>query len=126
MTGRTTKQLSAVLSAIRAERDHPTAQAIYDRVRRRIPTISRGTVYRNLGKLERDGQVRSFRLSGGPLLYDGVVRDHDHFVCERCGAIRDLKSESHRFQAELYADGYLVERQAVTYYGACPTCRTTD
>ena len=128
MTGRTTRQLSAVLAAVRAERNHPTAQAIYQRVRRRLPTISRGTVYRNLGKLEREGQVRSVRLGDGPVLYDSVVEAHDHFVCERCGRIHDLEAAGLRRpqQRQLREDGYVVERQAVTYYGVCPTCRARN
>jgi Fe2+ or Zn2+ uptake regulation protein len=125
---RRTRQLSAVLAAVQAERDHPTAQAIYERVRQRMPTISRGTVYRNLNKLEQEKRVRSFRLAGGPVLYDGMATDHDHFVCQLCGSIRDLEGsrvhgERHR---QLRRAGYVVERQSMTYYGLCPNCRTTN
>jgi len=124
VTHRTTRQLSAVLEAVRAERDHPTAQAVYKRVRRQIPAISRGTVYRNLRKLEVQQQVRSFRLADGPVLYDGVVVDHDHFVCERCGEVRDLEPlGSHRERRrELRDGGYVVDRETVTFYGTCPNC----
>ena len=118
----------AVLSAVRAERDHPSAQAIYERVRRDIPTISRGTVYRNLSKLEGERQVRSFRLADGPVLYDGVVNNHDHFVCERCGSITDLEgaSATHESHRQLSSAGYLIERQTATYYGLCPDCGAQD
>lgn len=125
MIRRTTRQLAAVLAAVRAEREHPTAQAIYQHVRRKMPAISRGTVYRNLSKLEREAQVRSLRLADGPVLYDGVVEDHDHFVCERCGKIRDLKPPEGRQPRELREDGYVVSRQTVMYYGVCPTCTAT-
>jgi Fur family peroxide stress response transcriptional regulator len=116
--------LVAVLSAVRAERNHPTAQTIYERVRRHIPTISRGTVYRNLSKLAKERQIRCVRLAEGPMLYDGVVNHHDHFVCERCGSITDLEGASaNREDPRLLREaGYLIERQTATYYGLCPRC----
>ena len=124
MIQRTTRQLAAVLEAVRAERDHPTAHAIYLRVRRQLPKISRGTVYRNLSKLNHERQIRIVRLAERPVRYDSVTEDHDHFVCEHCGAVRDLEPSGLRetqWQA-LAESGYAVDRQSITYYGACPPC----
>lgn len=128
MIHRTTRQLSAVLAAVRAERDHPTAQAVYERVRRRLPGISRGTVYRNLSKLQQERQVRTLRFADGPVHYDGMLANHDHFVCERCENIRDLETVAGRRdqRRELREAGYTVDRQSVTYYGLCPACATNS
>ena len=57
---RTTPQLAVVLDAVRnSGREHPTAEHIYDRVRRMLPSISLGTVYRNLQRLVQEGIVQS-------------------------------------------------------------------
>ena len=49
--GRNTKQLEAIWQIIKNDKSHPTADQIYHRVRRELPNISLGTVYRNLQKL---------------------------------------------------------------------------
>jgi Fe2+ or Zn2+ uptake regulation protein len=124
MTGRSTRQLAAVLDAVNGKRDHPTAQDVYARVRQRLPSISRGTVYRNLSKLQQQGRVSMVRLAGRPVRYDAVVEEHDHFVCEDCGGVEDLvRADMARpGTAGLSTCGYFVRRQSITYYGLCPRC----
>lgn len=124
MIQRATRQLAAVLEAVREERDHPTAKDVYLRVRRRLPHISRGTVYRNLSKLNDERQIRIVRSAERPVRYDAVTEDHDHFVCENCGAVRDLEPSGRREtqRPELAESGYAVVRQSITYYGSCPQC----
>jgi len=124
MIQRTTRQLAAVFEAVKGERNHPTAQEVYLRVRRELPQISRGTVYRNLSKLNDERRIRVVRLADRPVRYDAVIDDHDHFVCEHCGAVCDLEPSGRREtqRPELAESGYAVDRQSITYYGACPQC----
>ena len=56
--------------------------------KREINNISLGTVYRNLGQLERHGMVISIVVNGVKH-YDKVV-PHHHFICKRCGKIIDV------------------------------------
>jgi Fur family ferric uptake transcriptional regulator len=124
MTVRTTRQLGAVLEAVNLRRDHPTAQEVYARVRQRLPRISRGTVYRNLSKLQQQRQIRIVRLAGRPARYDAVVHEHDHFVCEGCSAVEDLVTGNgrHPGAVDLRASGYVLRRRSITYFGLCPRC----
>jgi len=46
---RNTKQLEVM--PFKDDKSHPTADQIYERVRKKLPTISLETVYRNLQKL---------------------------------------------------------------------------
>ena len=55
---RHTRQLAAILEAVSAAHDHPTAEQVYSRVRDRLPRVSLGTVYRNLQKLAEQQRVR--------------------------------------------------------------------
>lgn len=126
MKERSTRQLAAVLEAVRASHDHPTAQEVLRRVRRWLPRISRGTVYRNLKKLDRHCHVRAVRLHGQPTRYDAIVGDHDHFVCDRCRRVIDLPQVVARPRdvAALKCHGYVVRSRATVFSGVCPRCET--
>ena len=61
-TGRKTRQLEIVWHEVAGDNSHPTADQIYRRVRRHIPNISLGTVYRNLQKLVAEGKLQVLTL----------------------------------------------------------------
>jgi Fur family peroxide stress response transcriptional regulator len=118
-----TRQLAAVLDAVRADRSHPTAHEVYQRVRHELPRISRGTVYRNLSKLHDERRIRVVHLAERPVRYDAVIEDHDHFVCDDCGAVHDIDASGRQeTRPQLTDSGYTIDRQSITYYGACPRC----
>ena len=124
MKQRQTRQLAAVYDVVRAAHDHPTAEEVVARVRRRLPRVSLGTVYRNLRKLAAQQHVRVVHLADRSARYDGMLEDHDHFVCERCGDLTDLprtRAPAPK-RAALSAAGYGVRAHAVTFYGVCPDC----
>jgi Fe2+ or Zn2+ uptake regulation protein len=123
MTQRTTRQLAAVYDALAASHDHPTADELFRRVRRAVPRVSLGTVYRNLDKLREQGRLRVVRLKGGQAHYDAITDAHDHFVCERCGAVLDLPSSAPAPSASaLRAAGYEVHWHTTALYGTCNGC----
>ncbi len=124
MKTRRTRQLAAVYDVVSAAHDHPTAEEVCERVRRQVPQISLGTVYRNLQKLTADRQVRIVHLAERPARYDAMVQEHDHFLCESCGDVRDLTPAGARPNCSaLRASGYQVRAHALTLYGLCPRCR---
>jgi Fur family transcriptional regulator, ferric uptake regulator len=124
---RATRQLTAVYDALAASSDHPTADQIFRRVRDVLPRVSLGTVYRNLDKLREQGRLRVVRLEGGHAHYDAMTDAHDHFVCERCGAVADLPSRTARPNVEaLRAVGYDVRWHTTALYGVCQQCAGGD
>ena len=123
MKRRATPQMSAVYDVLAASRDHPTAVQLFQRVRRILPRVSLGTVYRNLDKLRDAGRLRVVRLEGGLAHYDAMIEPHDHFVCERCGAVIDLPGRAPALDAgALRAAGYDVRWHTTALYGACAGC----
>lgn len=87
---RYSKQREAVLKTVMQTDIHPTADWVYDQVRRDFPKVSLGTVYRNLGQLEREGLIR--RIPDGSLQrYDGNLDHHHHFKCLQCRRIYDIQ-----------------------------------
>ncbi|MBR3844913.1 MAG: transcriptional repressor [Clostridia bacterium] len=86
---RYSRQREAILKNLQHRTDHPSADMVYESMRREIPNISLGTVYRNLNTLAENGSIIRFAV-GGKEHFDGNITPHIHFVCTHCGAIRDL------------------------------------
>jgi len=123
---RNTRQLSVVLEAVRSSGvEHPSADRVFARVRKVLPRISLGTVYRNLQRLAEEGQIGVTYLEGRVARYDPMTSTHDHFVCAACGRIEDLSPS--RPVAGLRAArraGHVVTAHAYVLTGHCRRCRT--
>jgi Fur family peroxide stress response transcriptional regulator len=122
-TRRHTQQLKVVWDAIKDETTHPTADQIYEKVRRAMPTISLGTVYRNLQKLVGEKKLKVLTL-GRTQRFDPMVDRHDHFICERCNRVYDIvvKSSEKVLSSALPRRGFKVTAHQVTLYGVCKNC----
>ncbi len=87
---RMTRQRRLVLEELRKLRSHPSAEELHTIAQQSMPTISLGTVYRNLDLLWRNGQILKLEMAGTQARYDGDVRPHYHARCRVCGRITDL------------------------------------
>ena len=87
---RMTHQRMEVFREVAKTDEHPDAETIYDRVRRRIPAISLDTVYRTLTMLETLGVLSRVYALCDRARFDATVAHHHHFVCTQCGMIRDF------------------------------------
>ncbi|MFC1619043.1 Fur family transcriptional regulator [Candidatus Neomarinimicrobiota bacterium] len=86
---RYSKQRNNILEVLRRTESHPTAEWIFKNVRRMVPNISLGTVYRNLNQLA-DGNLIQRIYDDGFVRYDGNMTRHDHFRCGQCQKIFDI------------------------------------
>jgi Fe2+ or Zn2+ uptake regulation protein len=119
---RVTPQRIAVLEAVRESHTHLSAEEVYEEVRRRIPNISLGTVYKALGEFRDAGQVRALQVSG-KLRFDGGTGPHAHLVCQRCHRIEDVGVDTVVDLPENERLGYVLLGVEVTFWGICPECR---
>lgn len=121
--GRQTKQLATVWQAVKDDQSHPTADQIYETVRRQLPNISLGTVYRNLQKLVTHNQLQVLML-GRSQHFDPLVERHEHFICESCDRVFDVLVTSRRDigPAELPEAGFTVTSHHSAFYGTCRIC----
>lgn len=87
---RLTHQRLEVVREIAISDTHPDVETLFRGVRRRVPTVSLDTVYRTLGTLVELGLVAQVAATPGPARYDANVARHQHFVCTRCGMVRDV------------------------------------
>lgn len=87
-----THQRSEIFREVAQTEEHPPAEAIYDRVRKRIPAISLDTVYRTLVTLEKVGVLSRVHVLCDRARFDANMSLHHHFVCTTCGLVRDFSS----------------------------------
>ncbi|MDO5146877.1 MAG: transcriptional repressor [Eubacteriales bacterium] len=89
-TMKKSRQREAILRCVLSRRDHPTADAVYMDVRERFPSISLGTVYRNLSLLTDLGKITKITCEDRTDRFDGDVTPHSHFICNVCGQLYDF------------------------------------
>jgi len=83
-------QREIISEIIHSTNSHPTADWVYGEVRRYIPNISLGTVYRNLKQLTDEGIIRTI-YDGAVARYDWNRSPHDHLKCNVCGEMIDVQ-----------------------------------
>jgi len=88
-----THQRSEIYRELAGTNEHPDAETIYTRVRKRIPAISLDTVYRTLRLLEKKGLISRVGSLGERTRFDADTERHHHFVCTECGFIGDIYNE---------------------------------
>ncbi|UCD74326.1 MAG: transcriptional repressor [Phycisphaerales bacterium] len=122
---RNTRQRDVILQELCRLTSHPTATDLYDIVRRRLPRISLGTVYRNLDQLAEAGMIRRLEAGGGQARFDGNIEPHHHVRCIHCGRVGDVHDVPTLPGAGdvAAADGYEIISCRVEFLGVCPECR---
>ena len=123
---RMTKQKRVILEVLKNTKSHPTADWVYDKVKKKIPNISLGTVYRNLNILKGQGEIIELSYGKGFSRFDGNASRHYHFTCEHCGRILDVDPPADMdIEKELSMQiGVKVNSHRLELYGSCPDCVT--
>lgn len=120
---RKTKQREAILEVLQKTTSHPTADWVYQEVRKQMPHVSLGTIYRNLKVLSEHDEIQELSFGSAHSHFDANPDDHYHFVCERCGAIEDLDMEVVTdLEKKVEECGYRVTTHRLEFYGLCPEC----
>jgi Fur family transcriptional regulator, peroxide stress response regulator len=104
---------------------HPSPEEVYGKVRKRIPSISLATVYKNLNRFLAAGLVQETSVHHGSLRVEVNHRPHHHLVCSSCKKIEDIDSEQIgplHVRGRL-PKGFAVQRFSVDVIGLCARCR---
>ena len=121
-----TTQRTIILEELGKLKTHPTADELYRIVRRRLPKISLGTVYRNLEILSGSGLIQKIEVPGTMKRFDGEAETHHHVRCVSCGAVSDVGPGHTIVVPEITGDveGYRIVGCRLDLIGICPRCRT--
>jgi len=119
---RITEQRLTVYRALAEDLTHPTADTLYVRVQKRMPSMSHATVYRTLEFLEREKLITRVSAPQAVARFDANVEQHQHLVCRECGTLRDISVP--RLQAAKFprvAD-FKIEEMDIRFVGLCNDC----
>jgi Fur family ferric uptake transcriptional regulator len=121
---RMTRQRQVILEELRKVNTHPSADEIYEMVRKRLPRISLGTVYRNLEILAESGEIQKLENGCNLKRFDGVAEDHYHIRCLDCDRVVDAPPGSEVFLSyELKgAANFKIAGHKLEFIGICHTC----
>ena len=124
---RMTRQRQVILEELRKVKTHPSADALYERVKRRLPRISLGTVYRNLEILSRLGEIQHVEIGGAMKRFDGNTQNHYHIRCLRCDRVDDVRiGPLKEVEAALAgATDYQITGHRLEFIGLCRKCLKT-
>lgn len=112
-----TSQRLAVAQFVLETKSHPTADQVWERVRRRSPTLSRATVYNTLNLFVEKGLLRAQVVREGAVVFDPHVARHHHLIDVETGDIHDVPWEAVRVTGEKSLPGFEVEDYRVVMRG---------
>ena len=124
---RNTQQRQVILEELRKLTSHPTAAELYEIVRKRLPRISLGTVYRNLELLAQNNIIQKLDTSGSEARYDCNPERHHHVRCVHCDRVDDLHDlpanpVGNKFKE---SNGWKILGYRLEFIGICPECKGT-
>ncbi len=121
-----THQRQVLFEVMKSMHGHPSPEEVYARVRKRIPSISLATVYKNLHLFVESGIFREVSVHRGSLRVEMNHSPHHHLVCSKCKDILDIdeKDLGLRPKKQLLPSGFLVQRYSIDVVGICANCRS--
>lgn len=121
-----TPQRLEILRAVQQHQcDHPSAELIFQAVKKRYPAVSLATVYKTLETLVEIGEIRVAIVSQGKTRYDTRMDRHHHFICTVCGGVQDVEMRMDCLETcapESLADKGKILRSEVNFHGICTSC----
>jgi Fur family peroxide stress response transcriptional regulator len=122
---RYSKQREIILTALRSNPVHPTADYLYNLLKPANPALSLGTVYRNLNLLAKDGKIKKIKGLDNKEHFDHNNFDHCHVICGACGAVRDIMP-SKKLEAALKElkdySSFKINSCEIIMHGKCKNC----
>ena len=120
-----TPQRIAICEFILSSKNHPTADQVYQVVKKKYPTLSLATVYQTLRLLTEIGTLQELGFTGGISRYDPNVSPHINIICKKCGNVEDYQAESvKKLWSQIVGDlGFKPIGQRLDVYRYCDECQ---
>lgn len=122
---RLTTQRQIILEELSKVTSHPTANEVYDMVRKRLPRIGLGTVYRNLELMADNGVILKLEVGGTQKRFDATTETHYHIRCSQCDKVDDIDIpvQYHINEVAGSASNYHILGHHIEFSGVCGACQ---
>ena len=115
-------QRIAIMEYLLSYRTHPTVEEVYDALNKKIPTLSKTTVYNTLRLFSENGAAQMLTIDEKQLCFDGDTAPHGHFICNVCGRIFDVPLPKELLSFRPLPEEFDVKEMQVYYKGICKEC----
>ncbi len=104
--------------------NHPSAETIHRRLKKRLPTVSIDTVYRTLTTLEKQGLITKVQTVESQARFEVTSKHHHHLICDNCHEILDFhwKVFDESPLPDEISDWGLIKHKKVILHGLCRKC----
>ena len=122
---RKTKHRQKILELLVNTKIHPTAEWIYQKLKKRLKNLKLHTVHRNLRVLKEKGEIWELNFGTGISRFDAIAHSHYHFICNSCQNIYDLKILPIKELDDkiMQITGFRVLSHRLIFFGLCDKCK---
>lgn len=119
------RQREMILKVLQENVVHPTADFIYELIKKELPSISLATVYRNLNQLAEAGEICKIESLDGAVHFDCNTHKHYHFICIKCNKVYDVPYDvaPELEDKVLEKTGLQVIKHDIAFKGICQHCQ---
>jgi Fur family peroxide stress response transcriptional regulator len=118
-----TPQRLAILSYLKGNKSHPSAEDIFKSVKEQFPTMSFATVYNTLEALKNKNSVQELKIDAGKKRYDPDVSRHHHLICIKCKNIVDIFKDFKINISKELTSGFDMLGNSIEFFGVCQKCK---
>ncbi len=116
-----TLQRIKIMEYLQKCHEHPTVDMIYADLHKKVPTLSKTTVYNAMEIFKAKGLVNALNITKSELRFEFNEKVHHHFLCRICHTIIDITTNC-EYQKLLVIDGHQIEEIHGTFEGICKNC----
>jgi Fur family peroxide stress response transcriptional regulator len=123
---RATPQRIALLHLLEGNKTHPSAEEVYEQVKKNYPFISRATVYNNLEIFARKGIIKEITIDDKRRRFDPDTKPHHHFFCEKCEKVFDIPFEEIPLEIPEEIKEFGILSYSLELCGVCANCKRKE
>ncbi len=122
---RKSRQRERIYEFMQSRMDHPTAHSVYEALKKEMPSISLGNVYRNINILVEEGRITRREFGDGIDHYDAIQGLHYHFICDTCKTVTDfpMQPQDLIMKKARGMSKHRISGHTIQFFGTCDTCR---
>ena len=118
-----TPQRLAIFNFLDGNKSHPSADDIFNAVKKEFPTMSFATVYNTMDALKSKGAIRELTVESGKKRYDPDCSQHHHLICVECKVVVDIFKEFNLTISSDITKDFDITGTHIEFYGLCKRCK---